>query len=149
MTLDNVKLFIGHDPGAPYDKAVDALTFERARNLKLRDVEVIWEEPAYDRWRSALRLEDVSGLELRGFSGRPARPGVAAAVILDGVEEALITGSRAASGTDVFLDVRGAGSRGIVFSGNDVRNAAVPVRTAPEVAPRAVISRNNLVGNDR
>jgi polygalacturonase len=144
ITLDNVKLFIGHDRAAPYDKAVNALTFERVRNLRLRDVEVTWEGPAYDRWRSALYFEDVSGLELRGFSGRPARPEAGAAVVLDRVEDATVRDSRAAAGTDVFLEVRGEKSRGIAFWGNDVRNAAAACRLAPEVRPGSVIVRDNL-----
>jgi hypothetical protein len=144
VTLDNVKLFIGHDPAAPYDKAINALTFERVRNLRLRDIEVVWEGPAYDRWRSALYLEDVSGLELRGFSGRPARPEAGPAVVLDRVEDAVVRDCRAAAGTDVFLEVRGEKSRGIAFWGNDLRNAAVPCRLAPDVRPGAVIVRDNL-----
>jgi hypothetical protein len=144
ITMDNVKLFIGHDPGAPYDKAVDALTFKRVRNLRLRDVEVTWEGPVYDPWRSALYLEDISGLELRGFSGRQAENGGGPAVILNQVEDAVIRQGQALEGTGVFLEVRGDRSRRIAFWGNDLRNAAVPFRAAPEVQPGAVIARDNL-----
>ena len=47
ITLDNVKLFVAHDPASPYDKTVNALTFKQARNLKLRNVEIFWEKPAF------------------------------------------------------------------------------------------------------
>jgi Glycosyl hydrolases family 28 len=150
ITMDNVKLFIAHDPAAPYDKAVDALTFRQVKNLKLRNLEVIWEGPAYDRWRSALLLEDVSGLEVQGFSGGPAAASRgSAAVILNQVEDALIRQSRASGGTKVFLDVRGDRSRGIAVWGNDVRNAEVPLRTASEVPPGGVTIRDNLGKTDR
>ena len=144
ITLDNVKLFIGHDPASPYDKAVNALTFQRVKNLKLRDVEVIWEAPASDKWRSALYLEDISELELRGFSGRPAGGAGEAAVVLNQVDDGVVRQSRAAAGTDVFLEVRGDRSRAIAFWGNDLRHAAVALKTAVGVRPGAVVARDNL-----
>ncbi len=145
ITMENVKLFIAHDPAAPYDKAVDALTFRQVKNLKLRNLEVIWEGPAYDRWRSALRLEEVSGLEVQGFSGRPAASASgAAAVVLNQVEDAVIRQSRAAAGTDAFLEVRGERSRGIILWGNDFRNAAVSFKAADGVRSDAVSARDNI-----
>jgi hypothetical protein len=145
-----VKLSIAHDPAAPYDKAVHALTFRRVKNLKLRNLEVIWEGPAYDRWRSALLLEDISGLEVQSFSGGPAGVGRrAAAVVLSQVEDAVIRQSRASGGTDVFLEVRGDRSRGIAVWGNDVRNASVPLMSSPEVRPGAVVARDNMGKSDR
>ncbi|OGD19310.1 MAG: hypothetical protein A2W03_18440 [Candidatus Aminicenantes bacterium RBG_16_63_16] len=149
ITLDNVKLAIAHDPAAPYDKAVDALTFRLAKNLSLRNVEIVWEGPDYDRWRSALLLEDIRGLEVRGFAGRQAGTAGGAAVVLDQVEEAVIRQGRAVEGTGVFIEVRGDRSRGIAVWGNDVRQAAVPLKTAAEVRPGAVIARDNLAKPDR
>ncbi len=143
ITMDNVKLFIAHDPAAPYDKAVDALTFRRVKNLSLRNVEITWEGPAHDRWRSALLLEDIRGLDVRGFVGRQAAAG-GAAVVMNQVEDAVLRESRAADGTDAFLEVRGDRSRGIAIWGNDVRKAAVALRTAAEVRPGAVIVRDNM-----
>ena len=40
-----------------------------ARNLKLKDVEVIWDKPASAKWQSALRVDDAQDVELDGFSG--------------------------------------------------------------------------------
>ena len=149
ITLDNVKLAIAHDPASPYDKAVDALTFRLAKNLSLRNIEIVWEGPDYDRWRSALLLEDIRGLEVRGFAGRQAGTAGGAAVVLDQVEDAVIRQGRAVEGTGVFLEVRGDMSRGIAVWGNDVRQAAVPLKTAAEVRPDAVIARDNLAKPDR
>ena len=142
--MDNVKIFIGHDPEASYDKAVDALVFRRAKNLKLRDVEIAWEEPFYDRWRSALFLDEIRELEVRGFKGRQAGTGGGAAVVLNQVEEAVIRQGRAAGGTDVFIEVRGDRSRDIAVLENDLRNAAGISRSAANVRQGAVFIRDNL-----
>ena len=76
VTLDNVRLFVAHDPSAAYDKAVHALSFRWARDLRLKDVEIVWEKPAYTQWQSALVLEDIQNLDLDGFKGGPG-PGAA------------------------------------------------------------------------
>jgi hypothetical protein len=144
ITMENVKLWISHDPAAPYDKAVDALVFKRAKNLRLRDIEVVWGAPVYDRWKSPFYLEDIKGLELEGLSGRPAGPATGAAVVLNRVEDVTARNSTALPGTGIFFDLRGGSSRNIVFWGNDLRRSEIPYRLAPEVAPGAVTARENF-----
>jgi hypothetical protein len=146
ITMVNVKLFVAHDPAAPYDKAVHALTFRQVRNLKLRNIEVIWDKPEYDQWKSALYLEDIQGLELEGFQGRQAKEGADdAAVVLNQVENAQILQSKALAGTSVFCEIRGEGSRGIYLLGNDLLQAKIPYRIAPGVKADEVKARNNLL----
>jgi len=127
VTLDNVRLFLAHDPRAPYDKSVDALVFKQARNLTLRNVEVVWEEPFYSQWRSALALEEVEGLVVDGFKGGPAPAGRASApapaVLLRDVRDAVIRNGKALPGTDAFVGVFGDRSDGILLAGNDLRSA--------------------------
>ncbi len=124
VSFENVKLTIAHDPKAPYDKAVDAIRFELARNLRLRDFEVVWEKPLYDKWRSALSFEDVRGLILDGVTARQAQdaPGEAA-IVFRRVEDAVVRDCRAAEGTGTFLLLAGPETRGVVLSGNDFRRA--------------------------
>ena len=141
ITMDNVKLFIAHDPKAPYDKAVHALTFKWAKDLKLRDVEIVWDGPEYAKWESALFLDEVRGLELDGLTGRQAHLGQAStapAVLLNQVEDALIRDCRAAAGTGEFFRLSGPKTRDIVFRGNDVRQARANVKLNAEVPPAAV-----------
>ncbi|HYK92170.1 MAG TPA: glycosyl hydrolase family 28 protein [Acidobacteriota bacterium] len=88
ITFDTIRLAVSHDPAAPYDKAVHALQFDMVNNLKLRDVEVVWDKPAFDQWESAAYFDRVKGLVLDGFKGRAAKAGPA--VILDRVEDAEI-----------------------------------------------------------
>jgi hypothetical protein len=147
ITLENVKLIIAHDPAAPYDKAVHALTFRQTKNLKLRNIEIVWDKPEYARWESALCLEEVQGLELDGFSGRQARVAgqeSAPAVIMNQVENAVVRHCAALPGTAVFFDVRGEKSKDIVLIGNDFRKAKTAVRQGKEVGSGAVRKMENI-----
>jgi hypothetical protein len=124
VSFENVKLTIAHDPRFPYDKAVDAVRFELARNLRLRDFEVVWQEPLYDRWRSALAFENVKGLVLEGVTARQAQAdGMAPAILFRNVDDAAVRDCRAAEGTGTFLLLSGPGNRGVVTWGNDLRGA--------------------------
>ncbi len=146
ITLTNVKLFISHDPMAPYDKAVHALKFQQARNLKLKDVEVIWEKPESERLESALYLEEIEGLEIEGFCGRQAHQGEqATAVVLDRVESAVIRGSKASEGTEIFLRFQGEKTRDIVLIGNDFRLAKIPYILGKDVAGEAIQELNSIL----
>jgi hypothetical protein len=156
ITFDNVKLIVAHDPAAPYDKAVHALTFKQVRNLKLRNLEIVWEKPEYARWESALVLEDVRGLELTGFQGRQAPAaddsvGTAdlvvaekAAVVLRRVENAVIRNCAPLPGTGLFFDIQGASTRDIAFLSNDFREPKTSIRLGKDVPPGAVLEAQNL-----
>lgn len=139
ITISNLRLYLSSDPSAPYDKAVHALVFQQVKNLTLRDVGVTWSEPASPKWQSALALDQIKGLVLDGFSGRPAAPGSdVPAVIMTNVEDAVIRSSRALPGTGVFLRVEGRNAAGIVLQGNDLRHARVPWVAGPGVRPDAI-----------
>ena len=145
VSLENIKLFLSADPAAPYDKTVHAMKFQWAKHLKLKDVEVIWDNPASDKWESALYLEDVKDLEISGFSGRQAHVGAdAPAVVLNQVEEALIRNSEAQPGTSTFLRVEGNKSRDISLFGNDLRKANVPYHLGHEVEDQITALSNFL-----
>jgi len=127
ITFENVKLFLSADTTAAYDKAVHALTFQMVRNLKLRNVEVYWEQPELVSWKSALYIEDASELVVDRFCGRQAKLGSGdAALVLNRVEGATIRDSRAPIGTATFLRVTGKSSKDIVLVGNDLRKANIP-----------------------
>jgi hypothetical protein len=147
VTFDNVKLFIASDSIVAYDKAVYALTFQMAKNLRLRNVEVFWGSPESKKWRSALLVEDVNGLEIDGFSGRQAKTDSdTPAIEFNRVERAVIRNSRAADETSTFLGVSGKNSRDILLTGNDLRNAKKVTVLKSEVSKDAVQMLNNLPG---
>jgi len=108
VTLENIKLFLSDDPSAPIQKVEHAMKFRWARNLKIRGLEVVWEKPESERWQSALYFEDVKDLELAEFSGRQGLLEAAdSAVCLNQVEDARLFRNKAASGTEVFFEVKG------------------------------------------
>lgn len=49
LSLENVRLSMAADPTAPFDYADHALEFRRVRNLKMKSVEVSWENPRFLR----------------------------------------------------------------------------------------------------
>jgi polygalacturonase len=127
VSFENVRLAIAHDPEAAYDKAVHALVFKQARNLRLKDVEIVWEGPGYDQWQSALALDEVKDVTLDGVAAAQA-PGAekAPAILMNAVETAVVRNCRAAEGTGTFLLLSGAGTTAILFERNDLRKARLP-----------------------
>jgi hypothetical protein len=145
LTLENIKMYVATDPKAPFDRATNAIQFRWVKNLKLRDIEIQWEEPASDKWQSALYLEDVQGLEIDGFAGRPAWPDRDdAAVVFKNVSDVMIRNSRAMEGTKTFLKVSGPESRDIVLDGNDFRKAKSPHQIDKDVKSNAVKEVDNV-----
>lgn len=145
ITLENIKLFLSHDPEAPIQKVEHALRFRWARDLKIRGLEVVWQPPFSDNWKSALYFEDIKGLEVAEFAGRQGLAGEdRAAVVLNQVVDARLWHNRALPGTKVFFDIRGERSRDLFFLDNDVREAEVPYRQAAEVEPGSILWRGNL-----
>src|SRR6266571_1460489 len=127
VSLENIKLYLSTDPSAVYDRSVNAMQFHYGKNLTLRDVEVIWDKPELNKWGSALYFEDVQGLKVIGFSGRPAKPNAdTPAIVLNKVEGATISNSTAQQGTRVFLGVTGTNTRDILLEGNELHNAQLP-----------------------
>jgi hypothetical protein len=145
LSLENVKLFLAADPAAYAEKAVHAMQFRWARNLKLKDVEVAWDKPASDQWESALYLEDIQRLDLEGFSGRQAKTGTEIpAVVLNQVKDAIIRNSKPSEGSSLFLQVNGNKSRGIVLTGNDLRQTKAPFRVGSGIKSNEVQALNNI-----
>ncbi len=145
ISLENIKLFLSHDPEAPIQKVEHALRFRWARDLKIRGLEVVWDLPVSDNWKSALYFEDIKGLEVAEFAGRQGLvEAEQPAVVLSQVEDARFWRNRALPQTGVFFDIRGERSRSLTLSDNDLLEARLPFRIAPEVRREHVMMRNNL-----
>jgi hypothetical protein len=146
LRLENIKLFLTTGPDAPYDSAVHAMKFRWAKNLKVKDLEVVWEKPALKQWESALYFEDVNGLELDDFTGRQAWLGQdVPAVVFDKVTDAMVRNSRALQGTSVFLKVLGIGSHDICLYGNDFRQAKVPFQLDKDISSEEIKVLDNFL----
>ncbi len=145
LTFDNVRLFVSADPKAPFDKAEHAMQVRWAKNLKVKDMEVVWEKPALDAWKSALALENVDGAVIDAFDGRAAWPErELPTLLLNNVANATIRNSRALDGTKVFLKVVGQGSRNILLQGNDLRRATTPYQLDGGAAEGIVEAYHNV-----
>ncbi len=143
ITMENVKLFVSTDPTAPYDTAEHALDFRRVKDLKLKNVQVLWEGPPLPSWKSALHCEDIHGLDLDGFQANPARTSVSA-VVLHQVSDATIRHTRAIEGTDCFVEVTGPDSHAIRFEDNDFTHAQRACQIGEDVPTGAVQGLNAI-----
>ncbi len=147
VTFENIRLFLSAQPEHPMQKAEHALKLRWVRNLKLRDIEVHWDKPESEKWQSALYLEDIQGLELEGFAGRPGKNGPETpAVIFNQVEDATVSNTKVQPGTTIFLDIKGDKSRGIRLINNDFQKAKVPYRLDKSVRVAEVSATNNFTG---
>ncbi|MFN8009429.1 MAG: glycosyl hydrolase family 28 protein [Terriglobia bacterium] len=145
VSFENIKLFLSADPTAPYELTRHGMDFQWARNLRLKDVEIKWEDPVAREWDSALSFDGVNNLTLEGFSGRPAwTDRDSPAIKFNNVSESMIGNSQALAGTGTFLKVSGTGSHGIYLLGNDFRMARIPYELDKEVAANAVGRLSNF-----
>lgn len=95
--LENIHLFVSHDPKAPYENTRQAMTLRNARNFSMKDVEVRWEKPEAATWQTGLRVENVQNLLLEGVD-IAAAPGSRANVLeLKDVDGVTFRNSRAAT----------------------------------------------------
>jgi hypothetical protein len=146
LTMENIKLFIGTDPSAPFDWTTNAMQFHWVKNLKLKDIEVHWEEPQAEKWSSAISVEDATGVEIDGFNGRQAYLGRdVPAISFKNVSDAVIRDSKAPEGTATFLKVAGPDSHDISLFANDLRKAKVPIQLDTDVAKSSVQTLDNFM----
>jgi polygalacturonase len=124
IRLDNVRLFVSHDPQAPYENTQAALTLRDARNFTMKDVEIYWEKPESPTWKAGMQVENVADLLLDGVA-------VPTRMTLKNVQNVTVRQSRTPA-----LQVSGAGSRKI-----NVSDTEGTLTTDPDVAKGAVVRR--------
>jgi hypothetical protein len=88
--------------------------------------------------RSALVCQDVSGLELFGWRGETSD---SPTIVLQDVQNALVHGCQAASGTSRWLRVGGNSSAAIKLVANELSAASQAVELGPDVPAQAVIAK--------
>jgi len=122
--LDNVHLFVSHDPQAQYENTQSALTLRHARNFTMRDVDIHWDKPESPSWEDGMQVEDVKDLLLDGVD-------VPTRMTLKNVENVTVRQSRTPE-----LSVSGANSRNV-----RVVDSEGKLTTGPEVAKGSVVRR--------
>jgi polygalacturonase len=139
VTLENVRLTVAYDPNGSPRKMEHAVVVENARNLRLKDFEINWEQPFSDKWQSALTFQNVQGLLLDGVSARQAPNGTRApAILFNDVDGAVIRDCQAQQGTGIFLHFKGAGTKNIFLHRNDTHHAKKVFDLGKKVAKDAV-----------
>jgi polygalacturonase len=109
------------------------LTIRNARNVELRGVRIDAQTgPAI----SAERAENLELSDVKTAAPRRGTP----VVRLSNVNRSYLHGAFAAPGTDVFLEVTGSGSTGIVVEDNHLLGANVPIVVAADTKDGAVLT---------
>ena len=108
IRLENIRLYVSHDPHAPYDDTRSAMTLRHARNVTMKDVEIRWEAPHSASWQTGLQADQVSDLLLDGVGVAGAPSSAGTAITLKDAENVTVRDSRAAT-----LHVAGTHSRNI------------------------------------
>ena len=124
IRLDNVRLFVSHDPRGPYDNTRAAMSLRYARDFTMKDVEINWEGPHYRTWTAGLQADSVTGLLLDG-SKVPAR------LVLRNAENVTVRHSRTPA-----IQVSGSHSRGI-----RLLDTEATVATDSDVAKSAILKQ--------
>jgi hypothetical protein len=111
-------------------RASDAIRIENVRGLKLRDVNVEWNEKETEpAWQSALVLKNVSEFTIDTLSGRQGlKDKDIPAIILENCTEGVVRNSSATNGTATFIYLKGSGTKDITLQDNKTVNAKNPVR---------------------
>jgi polygalacturonase len=140
ITISNLQMFMEPE-NTPDKRATDAIRVDGVRNLKLRNISVEWSEDKPEpKWRSALYLKNVTGLDVDAFSGRQGlRAGSAPVVVLENVSDGLLRNMWAAEGSGTFLEFRGPKTGDLRVYGNQLRKASRPVAFA-DGARRALVN---------
>ena len=107
IRLENVRLFLSHDPQAQYDNTQTALSLRNARNFTMKDVEIRWEKPESPTWKAGMQVDGVKDLLLDSVD-------VAMRMTLKDVDTATVRNSAAEQ-----IQVSGARSRKIRLLGTD------------------------------
>jgi len=145
VSFANIKFFISSNPSSPYDTSVYPMDFRWIKNLRLQNIEVSWERPFYDKWESALLLQDIDGLQVDGFAGNAAWPERdLPAIVLNRVTNATLQNMEAKPGTNLFLKVAGSNTHDIRLFSNDFHEAKVPYHLDPDVKLDSVTAFNNF-----
>jgi hypothetical protein len=130
----NVDMRLTRDPKlALFGRDLPALLALHTERLAVRDLAVEWADDVPSWFTHAIEAEAFRDLVVDGFRGRQAQKTGSAIRLVRG-EDAVVADSRAAAGTDAFVEATEVTGR-TVFTGNDTRAARRPVVPAPTGTP--------------
>jgi polygalacturonase len=129
--LDNVRLFVSHDPAAAYENTRTAMALRQARNFSMRDCEIRWEQPHSATWRSGFAAEDVDDLLLDTVYVEAAPASTAPVIELTNAKNVTLRSSRAET-----IRLAGKGTREVRLFQTDSKISA-----DPDVSKGAIIQQ--------
>lgn len=145
ISFSDISIAMSPDAEAGYPEMADEMDLMQragffvcnARGLRLHHVEVTGQAGP------ALRVLNSADVEISASTTRT--PDAAEPIIrLDNVVDAFVHGCRAHAATEVFLQVTGAATAGIVLRGNHLAQARLPVQATAEVPPDAIWAAESL-----
>ena len=131
--LENIRISNVHMSMLPENakdkRASDAFRIEQVNGLKIRDLTVKWNEPEIEgKWESALVLKNVSDFAVDSFTARQGlKDGKFPAILMENVSDGIVRESKAMTGTQTFLHVRGDQTKGLILRNNYLKKAKTPV----------------------
>jgi polygalacturonase len=139
ISLSDVSIAMAADAELAYPEMADGLELMRragffvrnARGLRLHNVEV------NGQLGPALSIADSADVEISAGMTRTPPEG-APVILMRNVDGAFVHGCRASAGTDVFLQLEGERSTGIVLRSNDLMRAGQPLKAADDLQPDAI-----------
>jgi len=121
-----VDMRLARDPKlAVFKRDLPALLALHTERLAVRNLTVEWADDVPSYFTHAIEAESFRELVVDGFRGRQAQTAGSAIRLVKG-EDAVVRDSRAAAGTDTFVDATEVTGR-TVFAGNDTRAARQPL----------------------
>ena len=131
----NVDMRLTRDPQlALFGRDLPALLARHTDRLSVRNLTVEWADDVPAFFTHAIEAESFRELVVEDFRGRQAQK-TGAAIHLASGQDAIVRDSRAAAGTDTFVEATEVTGR-TVFAGNDTRAARRPVVPASFAAGR-------------
>jgi hypothetical protein len=107
ITLNQVKIIMSED-STKDRRTTHALICKRVDDLKVTDLEIKWQEPRSEMWKSAFVAEEIHDLSISHFSGRQGVPANNQPVIaLNQVIGAELDHCHAEKGSNEFLHLSG------------------------------------------
>jgi hypothetical protein len=144
LRFSDIQIFMLPEDAAD-KRASDAMILENINGLKIHDMSVVWDEDKSEPgWKSALSLKNISDFEIRSFAGRQGLKGSSdPAILLDDVQDGLITGSKAHKDCTVFIHLKGSKNRDLTIGNNIVANAGKEITFETNESRKSVkLSRN-------
>lgn len=140
IRLDNVRLFVSHDPSAPYENTRTAIVLRQARSFSRKDSQIRWGQPQSETWRSGLTAEDVEDLRFDTLDVEAAPASTAPVIEITNANKVTLQAPRAetthlaGSGTrEVRCKKRAKGSVPTVIAGRPISTTIVQI--VPVLSP--------------